>query len=151
MSDKRTPIGKFIHSSWISINMRAGKYRHLQTVSKCESYKDVYVIFSRQEYKDFCIKNKESILILERPSVDRLDNSKNYEINNIQFIELSENIRKDKTVFKDGKGTCFSCKETKIETDFSKDKRRLNGLSNICKPCDSERNKKRYLLKKQLF
>lgn len=34
MSKNRTPIGKFIHNKWTNLNIRAGKYRHLQTKSK---------------------------------------------------------------------------------------------------------------------
>jgi hypothetical protein len=51
------------------------------------------VLFSRKEYKDFCFSHKEEILNLEKPSVDRIDSSKSYSLDNIRFIELSENIR----------------------------------------------------------
>ena len=50
---KRSEIGKFIHSTWISMNIRAGIYRHLQTKHKCTSYKDITIEFSREDYKIF--------------------------------------------------------------------------------------------------
>lgn len=136
---KRSEIGKFIHSTWISMNIRAGIYRHLQTKHKCTSYKDITIEFSREDYKNFCILNSEKILALNRPSVDRLDKTLNYTLNNIQFIELGDNIRKDKIISKNGKCICYMCKEEKEDSLFAKDKRRLNGRSTLCKKCDSDR------------
>ena len=139
---KRTPIGAFIHSSWTNMNIRAGKYRHLQTVDKCNTYNNVEILFTRQEYKSFCIKNEELILSLNRPSVDRIDKNIGYELSNIQFIELEDNIIKDKTVFKNGLGTCSVCKQSKPEDEFAKDRRRKLGRSSICKTCDVRRKLK---------
>lgn len=138
---KRSEIGKFIHSSWGNMNIRAGVYRHLQTKKKCDSYKNVNIEFSREEYKHFCLLNSNLILSLIRPSLDRIDKNLNYTLSNIQFIELVENIRKDKLILKNGRGVCYMCKEEKDEVLFSKDKRRLNGRSTLCKKCDSFRKK----------
>lgn len=96
MSDKRTPIGKFIHTSWINMNIRCGKYKHLQTKNKCKVYSNITIEMTRDEYKKWCIENKELILSLVRPSLDRIDSNKNYSIDNIQIIELDENIKKKK-------------------------------------------------------
>ena len=93
MIHKRTPIGKFIHSSWGNLNIRAGKYRHLQTKNKCKTYENINIEFSRKEYKEWCLKHKEHILSLKRPSLDRINSNLNYTLNNIRIIELSENIR----------------------------------------------------------
>lgn len=43
MSNKRTPIGKFIHYSWTNLNIRCGKYRHLQTKNKCKVYEKLEI------------------------------------------------------------------------------------------------------------
>ena len=94
MSKKRTPIGKFIKSSWTNMNIRAGKYRHLQTPGKNKCYSNVYIEFTRQEYKNWCLSQKEYILKLKRPSLDRIDYNLNYCLDNIQIIELEDNIRK---------------------------------------------------------
>jgi len=139
---KRTQIGAFIHSSWTNMNIRAGKYRHLQTVNKCKTYDDIEILFTRQEYKSFCIKNEELILNLKKPSVDRIDKNIGYELSNIQFIELEDNIVKDKTVFKNGLGICSVCKQSKLEDHFAKDGRRKLGRSSICKICDVRRKLK---------
>jgi hypothetical protein len=40
----RTKIGTFIHNSWINMSIRAGKYKHLQTKSKCKSYENIKII-----------------------------------------------------------------------------------------------------------
>lgn len=99
MSEKRKPISKFIRSSWVSMNIRAGKYKHLQTEYQKhanECYKDISIEFTREEYKEWCLNQESYILSLSRPSVDRLDSSKNYSLDNIQIIELSDNISKKK-------------------------------------------------------
>ena len=126
--EKRTPLGRFIHTTWTNLNIRCsnGKYYHLRTKEKCKSYDDILICFTREEFKNFCYLNKNVILNLERPSLDRIDNNKNYSLDNVRIIELKYNIRKDKTVFKNGFGICSMCKQKKIESDFCKDKRRLN-------------------------
>lgn len=97
MSEKRTPIGKFIKYSWTNLNIRAGKYKHLQTKNKCKVYENISIEFTREEYKNWCYNNKELILSLKRPSLDRKDSNKNYSLDNIQVIELLENIKKKKS------------------------------------------------------
>lgn len=48
MPGTRTPIGKFIHTSWTNLNIRAGngKYRHLKTTDKNKCYDNIFIIFS---------------------------------------------------------------------------------------------------------
>ena len=138
---KRTPIGQFIHTSWANMNVRCGKYRHLQTEEKCRTYANISVEFSREEYKNWCSARKEDILSLKRPSVDRKDKDKNYSFDNIQIIELKINIRKDKTLFDETHGTCYVCLERKEIHLFVKDKRRQNGRAAICKLCDNKRKR----------
>lgn len=121
------------------MNIRCGKYSKLQTYKKSKSYKNIIIDFNRSEYKNYCIINKDYILSLKRPSVDRIDKLKNYTLNNIQIIELSDNIRKDKLTFTNLTGICRKCKEEKELENFSKDKRKINGLTNICKICDNKR------------
>jgi len=94
VSEKRTPIGKFIHTSWINVNIRAGKYKHLQTKDKCKVYDNISIEFTREEYKKWCYENKEIILSLNRPSLDRINSLENYKLNNIRIIELLDNIKR---------------------------------------------------------
>lgn len=96
MSDKRTPLGKFIHNSWGNMNVRCGKYKHLQTENKCKVYQGKEVLFTYLEYKNWCYSQKENILSLERPSLDRIDSTKNYSFDNIRVIELKDNIQRKK-------------------------------------------------------
>lgn len=79
-------LNKIIKSMWTNMNIRCGKYKHLRTESKCKSYDNISITFSREEFKDFCHLNKEKILSLNRPSLDRIDSNKNYSIDNINFI-----------------------------------------------------------------
>lgn len=143
MGNKRTPIGKFIHTTWTNMNIRCGKYRKHRTVSKCLSYENIQIEFSREEFKEYCLDNEIHILSLVRPSLDRIDPLKNYSLDNIQIIELLENMRKDSLTFKDGKGTCCRCGEIKDEHLFAKDKRAINGRATRCKACDNKRGKKK--------
>lgn len=97
MSEKRKPISKFIKSSWTAMNIRCGKYKHTQSseqIVKNKRYEGIKIEFTRDEYKDWCLKQQEYILSLSRPSVDRLDSNKNYSLINIQIIELVDNIKK---------------------------------------------------------
>ena len=97
VGNRRTPIGKFIHSSWGNLNVRCGKYKHLRTENKCRSYESIKIEFTREEYKDWCLANDELILSLSRPSLDRIDPDKNYSLDNIRVIELVDNISRKRT------------------------------------------------------
>lgn len=97
MSEKRTPLSKFVKSAWTNMNLRAGKYRHLGDKSKNKCYSQVYIEFSREEFKAWCAQHLELILKLKRPSVDRIDSHKNYSLQNIQIVELSVNIKRKTT------------------------------------------------------
>jgi len=141
MLSKRTIVGKFIHSSWTNLNIRCGKYKHLQTVNKCKTYNNINIEFTREEYKNFCILNKNKIESLKNPSLDRINKFENYKLNNIQIIELKDNIRKDKLKFNDDKSICHKCNCIKSIEEFSTDNRRINKKSTICKICDNLRKK----------
>lgn len=78
-------------------------------------------------------------------SVDRIDKTKDYSLDNMQVISLIDNIIKDKLIAKNGKTICFSCKAEKPLTEFTKDRRRIaTGRTTICKLCDSLRKHKDY-------
>lgn len=47
MSEQRKPISRFIKSRWTAMNIRCGKYVHLQTKSKCLTYNKIVIEFSR--------------------------------------------------------------------------------------------------------
>lgn len=75
-------------------------------------------------------------------SVDRIDNTKDYSMENIQMIPMSENRVKDRIKDKDGMCVCWRCKEVKPIELFAKDKRRKHGHATICKSCDNARRKR---------
>ena len=146
----RTFIGNFIHSRWIGLNIRCsnGKYKHLATKSKCKTYDNININISFDEFKKLCVENEYLISNLQKPSIDRIDNTKDYTISNIQFIELSTNIGKEKIKSKNGRCICYSCKKEKYIEEFSKTKRISTGHSTICKQCDSKRKLAAYYKKK---
>lgn len=142
----RTVVGNFVHSVWTGLNIRCsnGKYFHLRTTDKCLRYETVLIKMSREEFKDFCISNKNIIESLTRPSLDRIDDKGDYSIGNIQIIELGDNIRKSKMVFKDGVIKCCCCGEIKEFGLFCIDKRLSVGRSTLCKACYNKRRLGKY-------
>ena len=143
----RTPIGAFIHSTWTNMNVRTGKYKHLRTEEKCKTY-NYDIAFTQSEWRDFCTSHASIILSLKRPSVDRIDNSKGCTLDNIQFIELGENIGKDRGVATEDHCTCYACKEVKPLEEFVISRRAWNGRATICVPCDRVRSQEKYRRRK---
>ena len=82
----------------------------------------------------------------EGASVDRIDKTKDYSLDNIQLLPLEENIRKDKVKAKNGVCQCYVCKEIKPLSLFVTDKRRKNGHATICKGCDNKRRRRKICL-----
>lgn len=101
---------------------------------KNRCYKGVEVRISREDFIRWFMAND-----FEGCSVDRIKSTEHYELGNIQMLTLAENIAKDKVKMKDGKCECYTCKELKPMCEFSKDSRRQNGYSTLCKTCDSDR------------
>lgn len=88
-------IKKFITTTWGNLNLRCGKYKHLQTeaqLKKNKCYKDIEIKFSREEFKDWVIENTDVLFSLKRPSIDRINSTKHYSLDNIRLIELQYNI-----------------------------------------------------------
>lgn len=91
---RRTPIGKIIDSTWLSINMRAANGKYRNNCDKNKVYNNINIQFTREDLKNYCTINQDSILALNRPSIDRIDSNKDYALDNIRFIELEDNIRR---------------------------------------------------------
>lgn len=99
MSNKRTKIGKFVHNKWTAINIRAGKYKDKQpekTKQKSKVYQNVQILFTREEFKNWCYERLAEIESLNRPSINRIDSKKDYSLDNIEIIELTKNIQNKK-------------------------------------------------------
>lgn len=151
MNEKRTPIGKFIHTTWGNLNIRCANGKYRQITSKNACYDNVFIMFSRDEFKEWCYNNENLILSLQKPSIDRIDKNKNYTLENIQVIELTYNIAKDKISFINGYGICWKCKEKKEITNFVDDKRRLyTGKTTICRDCERARCRDKNKRKSQI-
>ena len=137
MSNKRTPIGKFIHTTWGNLQLRCANGKYRQDTHKNVCYRNILLCIEREEFKQWCLDREKEILSFNRPSIDRIDKDQHYTFDNIQVIELAENIAKEKLKFKDGFGICFRCKHSKPISEFVKDKRRqMTGRSNICLGCE---------------
>jgi hypothetical protein len=101
-------------------------------------YKDVRLLIDKDAFVAWFMAND-----FDGASVDRIDNTKDYTIDNIQMIPLPINKVKDRFKAKDGMCQCYRCKETKLLEYFAVDKRRSTGHSTICKKCDSNRKSHR--------
>ena len=139
--EKRTPLGKFIHTTWGNLHVRCCNGKHCQTIrtKKNKTYASVYLLISRDEFISFCIENEALILSLKRPSLDRIDDRGNYTLDNIQIMELGDNIRKSKMLCNTTEYPCRKCGVVKPAFAFSVDKRRSLGRTNLCKVCDNKR------------
>ncbi len=136
-------VMKFMKSSWINMNIRCGKYKHLRTEKKCKSYDNISIIFNRREFKEWCLAQSEIILSLDRPSIDRKDKEDDYSLDNIQIVELWLNIAKEKIKFKDNLRQCYTCHEWKKLELFDRCSRNLStGRAAACKNCESLRKKR---------
>lgn len=61
--------------------------------------------------KDFkALWFRDKAWLLKNPSIDRIDNNKNYSIENCRFIELSQNIGNRNKIHRKQGGRCASCK-----------------------------------------
>lgn len=103
-------------------------------IKKNKHYNGVKMLIDKDVFVEWFMKND-----FERASVDRIDKTKDYSLDNIQLIPLAENIAKDKIKSKDGKCECYMCKKVKSLDLFAVDKRRSTGRSTLCKECDAKR------------
>lgn len=101
---------------------------------KNQCYNGIRMLIDKETFVEWFMQND-----FEGASVDRIDNTKDYSMDNIQMISLADNVRKDKVKARNGVCECYKCKQTKPLELFAKDNRRQNGHSTICKECDSRR------------
>lgn len=90
----------FKRYTWKSINKRTinGNQSHMLYKKGNESYlkKQIRLEFSKSEFDRFCDENRLLILSLYNnnltPSIDRIDSTKHYSLDNIRIVELSQNV-----------------------------------------------------------
>lgn len=98
-------------------------------------YQGVKVLISKEDFLEWFMKND-----FEGCSVDRIDRNGHYEIANMQLIPRWLNTAKDKIKHANGACVCFRCKQEKPSSEFVKEARRkLTGLSTVCKKCEATR------------
>lgn len=108
--------------------------------AKNKCYRNIEFALPKDEFVEWFMAND-----FKGCSVDRIDNTKGYTMDNIQLLTLKENIIKDKpkTVV-DNKTCCTRCGKWVNLTECSKDKRRPTGYASICKLCDNARCRANY-------
>jgi len=121
------------------------------------SYKNIELCMTRDEFINWVSpqleKWKERYGNLTDVSLDRKDNSKNYELDNLQLLTKYENTIKrsnnKNVIAPEGKAWCCYCK-IYLETDnFHKLKSSYNGLAKMCKSCASKKQKEFRLKRRQ--
>ena len=104
--------------------------------SRNTCYADIELLLDKEEFISWFMEND-----FKGCSVDRINNTGDYSMDNIQLLTMAENIRKDKTKAKNGMCECYSCKEVKPLEVFAVDKRRHNGHATMCRECDNKRRR----------
>ena len=121
------------YNRWMALNARVNN-----PVGKNACYAGVKVLIDQYDFIRWFRRND-----FEGGSVDRIDKLKHYEKGNLKMIPLSVNCAKDKLIACEGMSRCRACRKIKPVENFVKERRRANGLSTICKPCENERTKLR--------
>lgn len=135
---RKGSLAWIIHQTWTNLNVRCGgngKYYRESRRNHC--YANVYIRFTKVEFREWCTVRASTIMGLQRPSIDRIDSNLDYTLDNIQFIELADNIAKEKlTIHPElGYGICSTCANTKPIEVFCRSSRARTGYINRCKPC----------------
>ena len=140
MKDNRHLVVGGRHRALSRYYMILNRLKNTET-SKNKNYQGIKMQIDKESFVKWFMKND-----FEGASVDRIDKTKDYSMENVQLITLAENIRKDKTKAKNGCCECYVCKQVKPLDLFAIDKRRYNGHKTICKKCDSRRKGKRKIV-----
>ena len=98
----RGTLSHFKKYRWKDLNKRTLNGLQAKRLQKKNnsSYlkKGILLCITKEEFYNFCDRNQQLILDLyangETPSIDRIDSTKHYSLDNIQILSLKENIRK---------------------------------------------------------
>lgn len=142
----RTIVGSFVHTVWAALNVRAANGLYRRPSKKNDCYNNIFIRFTRAEFKQWCWDHASDVEALQQPSLDRLNSDTDYTLDNIRVIELEQNKRR--SVFTDTTGRCFRCKATKPIDEFVSTRCTSNGKTSICKPCEAKRKPRKRFAKK---
>lgn len=107
--DRKTDPYQYLHRKYLAIRRRCnGKWNYHTEAQKrrIERYAEKGVHFTRGEWFEWCVKTYPTFISLYSewqesgyelklaPSIDRIDNTKGYYIDNIQWMTFSDNSRK---------------------------------------------------------
>lgn len=108
-------------SYWQTLNQRCANGANRVNSRRNEAYakKGVNLELTKEQFNEWVDKNWETFRALyesgRTPSIDRIDNSRGYAIDNMQVIDLKQNMRKDR--IKPVISTClFTGREERYES-----------------------------------
>ena len=97
----RGTLAYFKCSTWGNILKRCTNTGKMTKNNKSYIKKNIQLKMSKDEYYNFCEKNKKIILDMYQkgltPSIDRIDAYKNYEVANLQILALDKNRNQART------------------------------------------------------
>lgn len=109
------------------------------------AYKDVKMLVTKKDFVNWFMPRD-----FYRCSVDRIDPKKDYTLDNMQVISLTDNIRKDKLISDGVLSTCSKCKEIKPLELFCKDSRISIGYNTLCLDCERLRSREKARKRRQV-
>lgn len=137
----RSTIRGMVHTTWFNLLLR---------LRSDDDYKDVKLFFTKEEFFNWAIpalaKWREENPG-ERHSLDRVDDSKHYSLDNIRFLEVGENSRRRKfnknSKAPTGTAWCGGHKKYLPIEFFHKAKTRPPlFVTNLCVDCSGSRYKR---------
>lgn len=129
-----------ITRTWSSIARRVGN-----KTGRDPTYSNIKLLMTREEFVEWAtgtLKDWVQHSELKYATIDRVEESGHYEINNIQWLTHQDNCRKIKrnknVLAPDGEAWCGKCNLYKLKDEFSYSSNIWNKVQRRCKECQSE-------------
>jgi hypothetical protein len=125
---------KYCYYHWLKFIYKGIRNR----IKRDKFYKKYETSFNAEQFINWGLKNRP--VGLKKPSIDRIDNNKGYSLDNIRWLEISDNLRRQtQDMVEEGYRRCPKCKKIYPATPqyFNKkiNKPSKHGVDGKCKKC----------------